>query len=515
MSSYTIGVGKSVITYDEKGLAIQGFMHPLQKTNGYHVMDLYSRAFIIHDKNSEKYVVIVIADIWSCTKKIKQGVIKKLQEHFGTDTIYHQSNVQISGTHTHSGAGGYNSYNLYNRYVTRAMLRKVIRNLETIVNGIADSIIQADNNLRPGKVFMYNGSNNVLTNCGENRSIEAYNNNSDRNLYASPTDQEMLMIKFVAEDDTPIGMINWYPIHPTSMGQHSNVVSGDNKGYAAKGFEEIMKNKMAGQSNFVAAFANSNCGDVSGNIEFGAPLTPKTIKRADMPYLLRTEIQGGKQLSKALSMFNEPNDSFEELTGIVDFQYMLNDMSNYIIDENKRTWTPAVGLGAVAGHKKDGHNVFSYWGEGLVRNKLNIVQNFIRKVIRFVYHGKISAEEIQGHAEKPIAVFAKRKEKNILPHEVPLQILRIGKFISVAFPAELTTMAGRRLRNALKDAYGFRYIALSTYSNDYSQYVTTREEYAVQHYEGASTLYGPHTLEAYIKLFEELAGKLKPATSNS
>lgn len=34
---------------------------------------------------------------------------------------------------------------------------------------------------------------------------------------------------------------------------------------------------------------------------------------------------------------------------------------------------------------------------------------------------------------------------------------------------------------------------------------TTFEEYQVQRYEGASTLYGPHTLAAYLQLYRQLA----------
>lgn len=35
------------------------------------------------------------------------------------------------------------------------------------------------------------------------------------------------------------------------------------------------------------------------------------------------------------------------------------------------------------------------------------------------------------------------------------------------------------------------YVVLSGPANTYSHYVTTREEYSVQRYEGASTLFGP------------------------
>ena len=43
-------------------------------------------------------------------------------------------------------------------------------------------------------------------------------------------------------------------------------------------------------------------------------------------------------------------------------------------------------------------------------------------------------------------------------------------------------------------------VVLGGPANSYTHYITTPEEYAVQRYEGASTLYGPHTLAAYINL---------------
>lgn len=51
-------------------------------------------------------------------------------------------------------------------------------------------------------------------------------------------------------------------------------------------------------------------------------------------------------------------------------------------------------------------------------------------------------------------------------------------------------------------------VVLSGLSNIYTSYVTTVEEYEVQRYEGASTLYGPHTLQAYINQFHRLSEHL-------
>jgi neutral ceramidase len=44
------------------------------------------------------------------------------------------------------------------------------------------------------------------------------------------------------------------------------------------------------------------------------------------------------------------------------------------------------------------------------------------------------------------------------------------------------------------------HLVIAGLTNTYSSYITTFEEYGVQRYEGASTLYGPHTLDAYIQV---------------
>ncbi|GFR10434.1 neutral ceramidase 3 [Trichonephila clavata] len=102
------------------------------------------------------------------------------------------------------------------------------------------------------------------------------------------------------------------------------------------------------------------------------------------------------------------------------------------------------------------------------------------------------------------------------PDVVPTQILQIGNVAILGMPAEITTMAGRRLRDAVlrvleEKNYGQSedmHVVLASLSNAYSSYVTTFEEYQVQRYEGASTMYGQYTLEAYIRQFEMLADHL-------
>jgi neutral ceramidase len=79
----------------------------------------------------------------------------------------------------------------------------------------------------------------------------------------------------------------------------------------------------------------------------------------------------------------------------------------------------------------------------------------------------------------------------------------LGDHVLVALPAEVTTMSGVRIREALADALNLpmpdasgnvgRGVVVVGLTNEYLQYVATPEEYTLQFYEGASTLYGPNT----------------------
>jgi len=107
------------------------------------------------------------------------------------------------------------------------------------------------------------------------------------------------------------------------------------------------------------------------------------------------------------------------------------------------------------------------------------------------------------------------------PDRLPLQILRIGSFFLLAPPSEFTTMAGRRLREAVADAVAPLvsgedvYVSIAGLSNSYSSYVTTYEEYQAQRYEAASTLFGPHTLSGYLQEFNRLAKDMVAGTPSA
>lgn len=109
------------------------------------------------------------------------------------------------------------------------------------------------------------------------------------------------------------------------------------------------------------------------------------------------------------------------------------------------------------------------------------------------------------------------------PNIIDVQALRVGQFIIIVSPSEATTMAGRRWRNAVKEAASESsitgdsepFVVLGGPANSYAHYVTTPEEYAVQRYEGASTLFGQWELPAYINLTLRGLPYLAPTAEDS
>ena len=59
----------------------------------------------------------------------------------------------------------------------------------------------------------------------------------------------------------------------------------------------------------------------------------------------------------------------------------------------------------------------------------------------------------------------------------------------------------------IKETYDFK-VVLAGLSNVYTHYITTFEEYQLQKYEAASTIFGPNTLKSYLDQYAYLTEKL-------
>jgi len=139
---------------------------------------------------------------------------------------------------------------------------------------------------------------------------------------------------------------------------------------------------------------------------------------------------------------------------------------------------------------------------------------FWKLIVSFIK--KPSAEMVECQKPKPILlpIGEMLEPYPWAPSIVDTQMFRIGQFVVAAVPGEFTTMSGRRMRDAVKKTlidHGMpndTTVVLGGLTNTYADYIATYEEYQIQRYEGASTVFGPHTLQAYINQYTMLAEHL-------
>src|SRR5439155_2731495 len=261
IGEYLIGAGIYDITGPAADIVMMGYAVSTQKTSGIH-MRLRSRAFIVGD--GKKRVVFVSAELGMLFQMVKLKVSEKIASDAELSKHYDERNVLLSATHTHGGPGGYSGYFLYDVTV-KGFVRQ---NFDAIVEGIYQSIRRAHENLRPGRILVNEGA---LEGVGGNRAVEPYENNpaEERARYEGNTDKSFVVLKLVGLDGEEIGMINWFGVHPDSIGPDNTLITSDNKGLAAYLFEKDKGTDCLAPRTFVGAFAQASAGDVTPNVGFG------------------------------------------------------------------------------------------------------------------------------------------------------------------------------------------------------------------------------------------------------
>ncbi|XP_043269436.1 neutral ceramidase [Venturia canescens] len=513
---YSVGVGIADSTGPVAETVFLGYAKMDQKGAGLHLRT-FSRAFIIDD--GEERFAFVSVESAMVGHDVRMAVIKKLQAKFGK--MYNEENVMISATHTHSSPGGFMMYVLFD-LTTYGFIKQ---SYTALVNGITKSIEQAHDAVVPGKIYL--GYGQVL-NANINRSPQAYLNNpeSERSKYEHNVDKIMTQLQFIAADGHPLGVINWFAVHPTSMNNTNRLVSSDNVGYAATLFERRMnKNTMIGKGRFVAAFASTNLGDVSPNIlgpkcEFtGGECSPEYTcpGKNEMCFASgpgrdmfeSTSIIAHRIFDEAMSIWDKGNT--REIRGPLRVVHRFVDMPKQTAEFYNETTKlieqvtgcqPAMGYSFAAG-TTDGPGSLSFEQGTTTSNPVwNAVRNFVAAP---------TPEDIQCHGAKPILLATGRMRLPYpwQPKIVSTQLAVVGNFVIAGVPGEFTTMSGRRMRETLKSAMSYvgqaeSDVVVAGLCNTYSDYIATPEEYQIQRYEGASTIYGPHTLTIYLEQYREL-----------
>lgn len=501
---YQVGSARRDITGPVQGMAMMGYGDPMERTSGL-LNRLFVRAYVV--EQGPDVVALVHCDIHSIPLSMHEAVIHRLEVELGG--AFTKDNVALHAQHTHAGPGGLHRYYLY----ALSVLGFTPLHFGMAVNGIVEAVKEAMAARAPARLY---ASEVRLHNCSKQRSHEAYAANpaEEREKYDADVNQKMTIVKVTDPGDPTAVRDLWtfFAVHTTSLVGQNNMVSSDNKGYA-----QWLLEKEHGPG-FSAAFFQTEAGDVSPNTVDVGDGTFTGPHGSD--FVRSAEAIGKCQADGASAKLREPHASaWTPITGGLLARKVNFDFSKYTFTPEGQPSDPAQevttcpgvsGLHMIAG-TEDGRG-WSFIHEGKLRTQSNLFSETLARKI--LVRAPLPDAVRDCHLPKRALFVTGTTTPPYTPQVLPMQVIAIGQLTLAVVPFEVTTMAARRMRATLEAALARRaskgsgsgdaaavsapapISVVLACSNAYTGYMTTKEEYDTQHYEGASTHFGPHQLEA-------------------
>lgn len=492
-SGWLVGRGIADITGEAQGVGMMGYADFTQVTDGISTRQR-SRAFVLVDRASGRRLVHVTADLGMIFGNIHDAVLARLQQRYGD--LYNEQNVMLTATHTHAGVAGFSHDDMYNLMALGAHDKTT----NAIVDGIVASIERATDDLAPATVSIGQAR---VTNANANRSKQAFDLDpaADRAHFPGAHDTLTTALS-VRRDGHLVGVIDWFPVHGTSMPTTNKLISADNKGYAALHWEHEVRGVdylSSGDPAFVSSFPQTNAGDMSPNLDLQPSKGP-----TDDP-VQNTRIIGTRQYAGAQAAVAAHQTPVHGL----DYRTIYVDMADQTVSgaytpdgKTHHTCSAVLGAAFAAGSTEDGGGGLPVFHEG--KDGGNPA---FKATSAAAYAASPALKDCQ--APKEMAIPAGAIDQ--VQHTLPVQLVRIGDRYLVGVGQEVTIVAGLRLREAVAKVTGapLDHILVQGYANAYAHYLTTPEEYDSQQYEGASTVFGRYELPAYEQAVTKVARAMK------
>jgi neutral ceramidase len=491
--AFLVGRGIADVTGEAADCGMMGYGKADQKSAGIHLR-LRARAFVFVDSAApEQPLLLVVAELPLIFDSVRQAVLARLRAEHGDR--YADQNTMLTCTHTHCGPGGYSHHSLYN-FTTGGFHPKTF---QAIVDGIVEAVGHAHSDLGPAQLRLAFGE---LHDASINRSRSSFELNpaEDRAFFPEAVDPQTSLLT-IERDGVLVGAINWFATHGTSMTNRNRLISSDNKGYAAYAWERLSREVdylAAEQPAFIGAFAQTNAGDMSPNLNRRPGSGPTEDEFEN------TRIIGRRQYEAAVALVGTGN----EVVGGLDSRLTYIDLSDFAVDARfcpdarpHRTSGPYAAAGQIAG--TDEGKGFAGFRQG--RNPL-----FDTVSGQVAYRIFPALRDSQA----PKGLVLPRGVNRLTPliqERIPVQLIRLGPLYLIGLPAEITIVSGLRLRRAVAEIVDapLRNVLVAGYSNGYIHYVTTPEEYVAQRYEAGSTMYGRWELPALVQTAVALATAIR------
>lgn len=456
--------------------------HSVEGGTGYAVWTrLWARSIYLEDADGEP-LVLVVADLWSIPAGLPDAVVERVREHHGLRHIA-RHNLSLSATHTHHSPANFASNRLYNRAAANRMGFDP-ELFEFFVDRIAAAVAESARARAPARLRLNSAT---LPLVARNRSIAPFAQNAEAELIAAhnaalptcpgaPIDPNIALDPCQAIDPTLTtlriedldGQVRaiaaFFAVHATSMINATDAYNGDLFAVATARAEAALARTRPEQAEPVVALFNGAEGDVSPHWA--------TQGRADA-------LTVGARLGDGIidSALTQPRGRLIE--GAIDNSLIRTPLADQPVSgpPQARTAKRALAGKALLGGAEDGR---TRWHARLPEGQI------------------VKRSRRAGHGPKkpavPPALFSLVFPRFTHPQEAPLALHRIGPLIFVGLPGEFTTVMGMRVRQAIAasaPADAPRPITIGL-ADEYLGYFVTPEEYALQHYEGASTMWGQY-----------------------
>jgi len=326
---------------------------------------------------------------------------------------------------------------------------------ERTAHGIAASIAAAARAVEPARIRWASANVEGMV---RNRSLEPWRQNPEA-ATQRPVDPRVFVLQAdaAAQPQRSIGTVAVFAMHPTAMSNRTPVYGGDVFGVAVA--------RAAHQTGGVVALFNGAEGDVSPAWqEQGRRETTRLGRRLGDAIAVVAEAAEPIELDRIAAAFGRVDvaDQRVEVPG----------------GPQARTAKRGLPGTATLGGAEDGRT---------------------RWATRGYVEGRVAKRErLAGQGTKrppvPPALLELSLPADHVPRRVAIGVYRVGPIVLSTLPGEFSTVMGQRVRGAVATALDVARddVVGIGLAHGHLEYVTTPQEYALQHYEGSSTLYGPY-----------------------
>lgn len=483
---------------------------------------LYARAFFFRGTNGQS-LAFVSCDLGAMAGGLQARVAEILheqEEHGERKLNLSRENLILSATHVHQGPGNFMSYKLYNDVGSPAagFDKRLFEKLaERISEAIRKAAGKADDaaattttalRLKEGRVqdmlrnrapapFMLNPDRDAVLadgpayTCDPHKPLEIPYPKECPRLKA--VDERVAVLEIhrtpkAGGADEHAGSMVFLAVHPEAMSHETELHQSDFTGLAMT----LLERRNPGK--FVAGFFNGADGDIS--VRWGEQNRNEALQFADS---LRRVIEGLETQKAALE--------FDSQAAFTAARFEIPSNCYFTQDSGARNhykpWCiakpggdpddpliciagePMYGAASLGGAEDARSPMFDLGWKGGARNVPWDLQGVKREAFEAAF--------------LPINLTWLVARPCYYAETIPLSLVRFqgknGAALNFGIlPAELTRTAWWRIERAMKAQDPGRILPIGL-ANEYVGYVTTREEYGAQAYEGASTIYGPYAAE--------------------